>query len=337
MTAELKAALEQACVGGVEYNVDLARMSRWRVGGVADCVVRPQSIAQLMTVQKLLTAARCPFVVIGATSNLLFTDERLRAVCVQIGEQFAEVTFGAATVTVEAGAWVPGVARKLMQAGYTGAEHICGIPGTMGGLICMNGGSQRKGIGANVVTVTSLTRAGELVTREREACGFGYRQSVFQTNHEIILQVELAFEKASNKAAVRREMLSILRSRRMKFPRQMPNCGSVFKSNPAMYAEVGPPGAAIERLGLKGLRLGDAQISPQHGNFIVNHGRASAWQILALIQHVARCVQADTGFLMDVETSYVDAFGVLRDPLDVDIGDSFAASLSEQTTSCGGY
>ena len=320
LTDALRGALESSCAGRVAYDVSMADISRWRVGGIADCVVRPSSVGQLMAVQNILRNARCPYFVIGATSNLLFTDERLRAVCVQIGDQFSEVTTHDGLIQVQSGAWVPGVARKIMQAGYTGAEHICGIPGTMGGLICMNGGSQRKGIGHNIVSVTSLTRDGKLRTRDRDQCQFAYRQSVFQRNQEIILNIVLAFDKAHSIAAVRREMLSILRSRRRKFPQHLPNCGSVFKSNPAMYDKVGPPGAIIERLGLKGMVLGEAQISPEHGNFIINTGRAKARDILALIQHIALCVQQATGFTMEVEASYVDSLGAMHDPLDVEIG-----------------
>tara|TARA_Y100001968_G_C19399006_1_gene739969 strand:- start:480 stop:1106 length:627 start_codon:yes stop_codon:yes gene_type:complete len=196
-----------------------------------------------------------------------------------------------------------------MKAGLTGAEHMAGIPGTLGGLVCMNGGSQRKAVGLAVCEVTSVSRNGELIHREGDDCGFGYRQSVFQCNGEIIGEVVLRFEHSHDRAEVRREILSILRSRRAKFPQKQPNCGSVFKSNPTMYAEVGPPGSIIEKLGFKGIRSGGAVVSETHANFIVNDGGASAVDVLNLIKIIKAAVQKQTGYELESEVRYVRPSG----------------------------
>src|SRR5690606_33120726 len=138
-------------------------------------------------------------------------------------------------------------------------------PGTLGGLVYMNGGSQRKGIGDHVVEVNTVTRAGERKSYTREQCLFQYRASVFQRVDEIITGARFEFEYGDPQS-IRRELLTILRSRRAKFPQKQPNCGSVFVSNPAMYADYGPPGKVIEACGLKGVVQGHAQISPLHAN-----------------------------------------------------------------------
>ncbi|SMH56159.1 UDP-N-acetylmuramate dehydrogenase [Maritimibacter sp. HL-12] len=305
------AELTALCPGGVARDVDLSAISRWRIGGRADLVLRPSSTAEVSALMRWFSAQGIRPVVIGLTSNLLFDDAGLRAPCIQIGERMAHVNIKGQQAWAQAGAWVPGFARKLMQAWLSGAEHICGIPGTLGGLICMNGGSQRKGIGSSIVEVESVDATGKVRNRPAQDCAFGYRQSVFQTNGEIITAASLRFSSRP-RAEIRSEMRTILAERRRKFPRKEPNCGSVFKSNPAMYAEIGPPGAAIERLGFKGAREGGALVSPQHANFIVNTGRATATEVLTLIARIGSAVEAATGYRMAAEACFVQADGTIQ-------------------------
>jgi UDP-N-acetylmuramate dehydrogenase len=302
------AELTALCPGGVARDVDLSAISRWRIGGRADLVLRPSSTAEVSAVMRWFAGRGIRPVVIGLTSNLLFDDAGLRAPVIQIGQRMARVDIEGQKARAQAGAWVPGFARKLMQAWLSGAEHICGIPGTLGGLICMNGGSQRKGIGSSIVEVESVDATGKVRNRPAQDCAFGYRQSVFQTNGEIITAASLRFSSRP-RAEIRSEMRTILAERRRKFPRKEPNCGSVFKSNPAMYAQIGPPGAAIERLGFKGKRIGDALVSPQHANFFVNAGAARSTDMLRLIAKVRSAVQMATNYRMEAEVQFVTPLG----------------------------
>lgn len=309
------AELTELCPSGIQRNVDLSAISQWRIGGRADLVVTPESTEQVARLMVWFGKRSIKPVVIGLTSNLLFDDAGLLVPCIQIGSRMGQIRIEGEEVYAGAGIWVPGFARKLMQAGLSGSEHICGIPGTLGGLICMNGGSQRKGIGSAVVTVDSVDRAGVIHRRSAKDCEFAYRKSVFQTNNEIIASCHLKLvPRARNE--IRSEMRVILEDRRRKFPRKEPNCGSVFKSNPAMYAEFGPPGALIEQLGFKGMRLGDALVSPRHANFIVNTGRALATDVLTLISHISEGVEKATGYRMEAEAIFVRADGRLQ-PVDV--------------------
>lgn len=300
--------LQQLCPGGVLTNLDLASISQWKIGGNADLILRPSSTIEVANLRSWLYKKKMPHIVIGMTSNLLFSDEGLRVPCLQIGSRMGAVSINGSNVYSQAGTWVPGLARKLMTTGLTGGEHICGIPGTLGGLICMNGGSQRKGIGTSVVTVESVDQDGTHCLRSAISCGFGYRQSVFQNNNEIITSAHLRYA-FGDQSMVRREILSILAERRRKFPRKEPNCGSVFKSNPDMYAEIGPPGEVIERLGFKGMSLGGAEISPQHANFIVNRGGATARDVLGLVGAISQKVEEVTGYALEAEGRYVSASG----------------------------
>jgi UDP-N-acetylmuramate dehydrogenase len=123
------------------------------------------------------------------------------------------------------------------------------------------------------------------------------------------VELELA---PGDPGAIRREMLGILAARRKKFPKNLPNCGSTFLSDPAMYATVGPPGRAIEAAGLKGAAIGGAQVSTLHANFIVNRGGATSDEVLALIAHVRETVFARTGYRMDCEARFVTETGEER-------------------------
>jgi UDP-N-acetylmuramate dehydrogenase len=215
-------------------------------------------------------------------------------------------------VQAQAGIWVPGLARKIQKAGLIGAEHICGIPGTIGGLICMNGGSQRNGIGSSVLQVKSVDELGDLIVREAIDCNFAYRKSVFQYNREIVVSVVLRFDKSPSYQVIRQEMLKILSSRRKKFPQKLPNCGSVFKSDPALYELYGAPGAIIESLGFKGYRIGQAIIPDIHANFILNLGGASATDVISIVQTIKLRAKDKMGVTLPVEICYLNQLGQIQ-------------------------
>lgn len=305
------AELNELCPGGVARDVDLSAISWWRIGGRTDLVLRPSSTEEVAALMRWFKMRELRPIVIGLATNLLFDDAGLRVPCIQIGHRMAHSVRRDQLVQAQAGTWVPGFARKLMQAGLSGAEHICGIPGTLGGLICMNGGSQRKGISANIISVESVDATGKIRNRYVEECDFAYRHSTFQSNSEIITASTLRFTPRS-RAQIRSEMLGILADRQQKFPRKEPNCGSVFKSSPAMYAEIGPPGVAIERLGFKGMQVGGALVSPRHANFIVNSGGASTRDVLTLITLIGDAVEAETGYRMQSEACFVSADGTIQ-------------------------
>lgn len=294
---------------GVHVDRLLSDCSRWRIGGIADCMVEPSSVEELISVLKLVRDNGIPYIVVGAASNLLFSDSGVRALVIHLGGELAQIYIDGQKVRAECGVWVPGFSRVLANQGLEGMEHMAGIPGTLGGLIYMNGGSQRKGVGDHIVSVRSVSPTGEIVTFTREECCFAYRESIFQRNQHIILDAQFEYERAMDKRDVKRTMLSILRDRRRKFPQKLPNCGSVFVSNPAMYADYGPPGAVIERCGLKGFARNQAQISPMHANFIVNNGGASANDVLYLIYLIRETVRKETGYLMPAEVRYVTPSG----------------------------
>lgn len=297
----------------VETGISLSEISNWKVGGKATVLLKPTNITQIIQLKKLLEEYNISNLVIGNTTNLLFSDEGVDAVLIQIGNCYSNVSIDDCKITAQAGVWVPKLARLAQQAGLTGIEHVCGIPGTLAGLVVMNGGSQRKGIGDNISYVKTVDERGIINEYSNEDCLFGYRSSIFQTLNETIIEVGLKLSTAPDKKRVHAEMLSILRSRSKKFPRRLPSCGSVFVSDPAMYEKYGPPGRVIEDCGLKGLRKGGAQVSQSHANFIVNNGGATAKDILYLIDFIRDKVFVRTGYLMKVEAKFVCSNGVVKE------------------------
>jgi len=304
--------LEEIVPGGVSTEVNLSSISRWKIGGTADCIVTPSKSREVSSLVKYLSTSDIPYIVIGSTSNLLFSDEGLRVLAIQIGDRMSDYRIRGNIVWTQSGKWVPGLARNVAQAGLSGIEHTAGIPGTVGGLICMNGGSQRKGIGTHVKSVTAVSQIGDLKTFTNDECEFNYRSSVFQDNGYIIVEAEMEFSEQKEYSEIRNEMLEILRSRRVKFPQRLPNCGSTFISNPQIYKKYGPPGAVIEELGYKGYRKGDAVVSKEHANFINNEGNAKATDVLLLIKKIQKDVYKKTGFEMKAEVKFVDEYGTIK-------------------------
>jgi UDP-N-acetylmuramate dehydrogenase len=300
--------LSQAEIGGCVFDAPLSEHTSWQIGGPADLLVEPETLSQVAEVVLFARHNGIPLLVIGQGTNLLFDDDGLRGVVLKLGNNLSRIDIKANRITAEAGAWVPGLARKAMLAGLAGLEHTIGIPGTLGGLVLMNGGSQRKGIGENVRRVWIIDKEGKELAVSQKECDFSYRHSALQGTGAVVVKVELECESAPPQR-IRRAMLDDLRERRRKFPRREPNCGSVFLSTGAMHASVGPPGKIIEDTGLKGQRIGKAEVSRQHANFIVNLGGATSKDVVALIGYVREKVYERIGFELCCEVRYVSPGG----------------------------
>lgn len=288
-------------------DVSMASKSAWQAGGRVRAIVTVETTEALAMVVRLLEFNGQKWAIIGNTSNLLFIDEPIDGVLLKLGDRMRSITYlSDGRLLVGAAAWVPAVARHAALLELSGIEHTIGIPGTFGGLVVMNGGSARQCISESISEVCAVSTAGDLVRLDASSCGFSRRVSIFQTGDYVITKVALILQPGRPYRSTRPELLKTLRTRRAKFPMRLPNCGSVFVSDPRTYAAYGPPGALIESCGLKGLSKGGAQISTQHANFIVNRG-GRACDILELIRTARAAVFEKYGVLLRSEVKVVTA------------------------------
>jgi UDP-N-acetylmuramate dehydrogenase len=292
-------------------NYSLPQISFWKIGGVAKFYIEVNSVEELKQAFSFSTSKAVKAIIVGNATNLLFSDGLINVAIIRLGLGFKNINVCNETIEIGASVNCQKLVRVCQANGFTGLEHIVGIPATIGGLIYMNGGSQRKTISQNIISVTSVNDKGRIIVRENESCNFSYRKSIFQSEcNEVIISAKLSLEPGSKNKS-RKDCLAILKDRNNKFPRKLPSCGSVFISDPQMYHSFGPPGKIIEDLGFKGVSIGGAEVSLKHANFIVNKGQAKAKDVLELVAMINNAVSKKHGFLMESEGLYINEAGEL--------------------------
>ena len=291
------------------FDEPLSRHSTWRIGGPADLLIEPHDAESIAAICRYADARKLPLIVIGKGSNLLFDDAGFRGIVLKLGKYFSQIVFDGNRITADAGASVPKLAAMAARHSLTGLEHTCGIPGTLGGLVFMNGGSQNKAIGDCVEWVEMMTGNFGLQRLSKDECEFSYRTSVFQKNFCLLITRIGLFLETGLSQDIRNAMKEIHEKRKTGFPLNLPNCGSVFKIDPALLETFGPPGKIIDTMGLKGFRKGDAEVSEKHANFIVNRGTATSGDVIRLIEEIRIRVQATTGRFLKCEVLYAPPDG----------------------------
>ncbi len=290
----------------MQTQVTLVPYTWWRIGGPADYFAEIETESQLTQLLTALKAQNIPWCLIGRGTNILFDDAGFRGCVIRMGPTFSDLNIHKNTLTAQAGCWTPRIAWNAARSGLSGLEHTIGIPATLGGLVVMNGGSQRKGVGDLIESVRVLQFNGIISDIPKADCNFAYRHSRFQTSGEVILSATIRFHDQRPYKQQRPELLAILRERNRKFPRKAPSCGSVFKSSPELFQAYGPPGKIIEDLGFKGKQRGMIQISPRHANFIVNLGNGSSKDVQALVREIYHTVLTKTALQISPEFQYCD-------------------------------
>jgi len=294
---------------GLRREVRLADFTTWKVGGPAQWFAEPDSTAQLQALLAWARAEGLPSRVIGAGSNLLVSDAGLEGLTVCNRHlQGAELDSTQGLIEDLAGEPIPTLARRAARAGLAGLEWAVGIPGTVGGAVVMNAGAQ-GGCSAEVlesITVLDPAAPGDRFTLPASAMAFAYRHSRLQQEPLVVLSARFRLSPGHDPAAVSRRTSANLHSRTSTQPYQQPSCGSVFR-NP----EPRKAGQLIEALGLKGLSIGGAQVSPIHANFIVNTGAASATEIDQLIAEVQRRVEVAHGLQLHPEVQRLGPFDAI--------------------------
>ncbi|NLV91978.1 MAG: UDP-N-acetylmuramate dehydrogenase [Firmicutes bacterium] len=266
----------------------------FRVGGPADLFVSPRSISELAFVLQTCQRFAITPTVIGNGTNLLVSDRGIRGVVVEIGDNLSAVSVSGEEITAQAGISLAKLAATALRHQLSGLEFASGIPGTLGGAVAMNAGAYGGEMKDVVTSVDCLDLGGKELGLCSQEMAFGYRQSIVQSKGYIVVQATLRLQR-DNYETIKAKMLDLNARRRAKQPLHLPSAGSVFKRPPGHFA-----GKLIEDAGLKGFRIGDAQVSEMHSGFIVNLGAATATDILAVIRHVQGEVKRQ--FQVDLET-----------------------------------
>lgn len=284
--------------GKLLFNEALARHTSWRVGGPARCFYQPADRADLVVFLQQLEP-REPLLWLGLGSNLLVRDGGFRGTVIATQGALDGLDWlDARRLHVESGVSCAKVARSAARAGLCGVEFLAGIPGTLGGALAMNAGAFGGETWQRVVQVETLDRQGQVRVRLPHEFEIGYRQ-VRGPAGEWFLAAVLALEPGDIEAS-RRAIRELLERRAATQPTRQPSCGSVFRNPPGEHAA-----RLIETSGLKGLRLGGAQVSEKHANFIINTGDAKAADMEDLIYEVQRVVEARTGVRLTPEVRMV--------------------------------
>jgi UDP-N-acetylmuramate dehydrogenase len=291
---------------GLRRSVGLADYTTWRVGGSAQWFAEPESALQLQALLAWAQAEGLPSLVIGAGSNLLVSDAGLEGLTLCNRRlQGAALDASTGLIEAQAGEPIPSLARRAARAGLSGLEWSVGIPGTVGGAAVMNAGAQ-GGCTAEVldsVTVIEPHRPNQPFELRAGELDFAYRHSRLQQEPLVVLSARFRLNAGHDPAELSRRTSANLHSRTSTQPYQQPSCGSVFR-NP----EPDKAGQLIEALGLKGLSIGGAQVSPIHANFIVNTGAATAAEIDQLIGAVQQRIQAAHGITLHTEVKRLGPF-----------------------------
>ncbi|GIW55259.1 MAG: UDP-N-acetylenolpyruvoylglucosamine reductase [Nitrospiraceae bacterium] len=282
--------------GTVKFHAPLRDYTSFKIGGPADVLVEPADVEDVCRLARQATAVKVPIFVIGGT-NLLVRDKGIRGVVVSLSRLRAIRDEPHHIVYAEGGVGMPTLIAHAIRRSLSGLEWAAGIPGTVAGCVVMNAGTRLGEMQSAVKAVRIVDPKGRIVECPASRIEFGYRRAKLPKGIVVGVWLQL---KPGSRQEIERVVKDYLRYRKDTQPLTLPNAGCVFK-NPGKE----PAGKLIEAAGLKGARIGDAQVSEKHGNFIVNRGQAQAADVLALIKKVGREVERRTGVTLELELKIV--------------------------------
>lgn len=297
-------------------NEPMSKHTSFKVGGPARYFAKADSQDDLKEAFGLTREKGLPYFVLGNGTNLLVSDKGFNGVIITLAGEFSSIEdLGSGTFKVGAAVPLGRFARSVLKQGFAGIHKLAGIPGTLGGAIYMNAGAYGQEIGTCCTAVTVLESDGNAREYAASECEFGYRQSIFQKLGETIVSATFQLPAASTEgktvADLEAELAECMAKRKASQPLNMPNAGSTFKrltagakDTPTQIA----PGYYIEQAGLKGYRIGGAEVSTVHANFIVNAGGATAADIKQLSEFVQQKVAEKFGIELHREIILLGEF-----------------------------
>ena len=274
----------------------MARYTTFRVGGPADVLVNITDTREIATALRAARNAGVPATIIGNGSNLLVRDGGIRGLVIRIAGDCADIRREGDMVYAKAGISMSAAAQFALSEGLSGLAEIAGIPGTLGGGVIMNAGAYGGELSQVVTRVDAVTIPdGKVVTFEGPDLGFSYRHSAMMEAGVIVTDVTMHLTPG-DPAVIRARMEELAKARRDKQPLNFPSAGSTFKRPVGLFAA-----KLIDDCGLRGLRVGDAQVSEKHTGFVVNLGKATAKDILTLMDQVRTRVMEKKGVMLEPE------------------------------------
>lgn len=294
MLALLEALERQLPAGRVCTQALLAPFTTFQIGGPADILVQPESVDELSQALRIVHEFGQAVTVLGGGSNVLIRDGGIRGVVIVLRKLREHLRVEGNILQVSAGYMLKDASELARDHTLTGLEFAIGIPGSLGGAVFMNAGAYEGQMSDVVSRVRAVAKDGTIRDYETNELGFSYRHSIFHDNGEVIAEVFLTL-KPGHEEHISAHMADLTERRESKQPLEYASAGSTFKRPPGYYA-----GTLIEQTGLKGLSVGDAQVSEKHAGFVINRGSASCQDVLGLIREVQKRVKEAHG--VDLET-----------------------------------
>lgn len=284
LSSQTKRNLVRYVKGMILFDEPMKNHTSFRIGGPADALVIPKDEIDLKNLLRFVNKNGVTLTVMGNGTKLLVSDEGVNGITIKLSGCFNDILVSKPKVKAGAGYSLANLSAIAANCGLSGLEFAIRIPGTVGGGIVMNAGAHGSMISDVVTSVTAMHPAGQLKKYSKDNLEFGYRQSIFQSNNEIVLSVEMKL-KNDKVEEIEKKMHECIEWRKENQPLNLPNAGSIFKNPPSMSA-----GKLIDMAGLKGMRVGNAKISEKHANFIVNLGNATANDVLNLIDIMQKTI-----------------------------------------------
>lgn len=282
--------------GKILVNEPMANHTWMKVGGPADWYAEPVDREDLLALVEYLQKQQAPFIVIGRGSNILVSDAGIRGAVISVESALQTLTKKNGKVLAEAGVRLTHFVDFCIQHELAGVEMLAGIPGTIGGAVVMNAGAYGGTISDYIVDV-EIVRDGSVLRVPKDRADFAYRHSGF--TNDVVLAATFLLPKGKKEELVQRRRECVLKRNKTQ-PLELPNLGSMFKNPPNAHAA-----QLIEQAGLKGKRIGGAQVSEKHANFIVNLGTATSSDVMQLIDLVRRTVYQHFGVTLELEVKLI--------------------------------
>lgn len=265
----------------IKYNEPMKKHTTMKVGGPCDCMVEPSSIEEIQKVLEYVKENNIKYYIMGNGSNLLVKDEGVHALIIKIANKFSGFEVNGEYIKAYSGCSVPKLAQIAKENSLSGLEFACGIPGSVGGGIRMNAGAYGSEMVNVVEKVGFLDENGNLKEIDGKDAHFTYRHSMFVDNPQYVVVYAIYKLVKGNKEEISKIMEENMNSRKQKQPIEYPNFGSVFKRPEGYFV-----GKLVDDCGLKGYKIGGAQVSTKHSGFMINIGDATCKDVLDLIEYV---------------------------------------------------